>query len=181
MPKKEGYDAYKISDTGNWNVAADYVKFKIMKFLYITDELEIICEFGHSDILDELVFPIDVNKKKIVAFKRLVKYLSMLINNTQFAIKKSEDVKAWKKHDERLKKIKEITPTLFSIKGNQITKTSVVKIDEEKFEKVLEIVVEIKASMNEPLNNANLIFTPSEEFDAKAYKEKLLEDAKNLG
>lgn len=33
MAKEEGYN---ISETGNWNVAADYSKLKIMKPLYLS-------------------------------------------------------------------------------------------------------------------------------------------------
>ena len=38
MPKSSFFDEGAVSDYGNWNVAADYSKLKIMKQLYIADE-----------------------------------------------------------------------------------------------------------------------------------------------
>ncbi len=99
MPPKQSYDTYKISETGNWNVAADYVKFKIMKFLYWIDEFQILCESGSSDIFQELTSPVSEDKIKIVSFKRLVNYLLMLIGNTEFAIKKKVDQENFKNQE----------------------------------------------------------------------------------
>ncbi len=181
MPPKSNYDTYKISETGNWNVAADYVKLKIMKFLYWVDEYEIICTFGYSDILQELTIPVSEDKIKIVAFKRLVKYLLMLIRNTEFAIKKKEDKESFKKAKEDLERIEGIIPALYKSKTNRVTKQGSISLENEKFEKVLLEVIKIKSKINTPLNNSNLIFTPSEEFDPRAYKEKLMEDASRLG
>jgi len=181
MPPKQSYDTYKISETGNWNVAADYVKFKIMKFLYWIDEFQILCESGSSDIFQELTSPVSEDKIKIVSFKRLVNYLLMLIGNTEFAIKKKVDQESFKKSREDLEKIKKIIPALFYSKKNKVTKESSLKIENEKFEKVLKEVIKIKSDILTPLNNSNLIFTPSEEFDPHAFKKKLMEDASNLG
>ena len=181
MPPKSNYDSYKISETGNWNVAADYVKLKIMKFLYLVDELEIICTFGYSDILQELTIPVSDDRKKIVAFKRLVKYLLMLIRNTEFAIRKQDDKEAFKKSKESLENIELVIPALYNNRLNKVTKQGSVNLEKERFEKVLLAVIKIKSDILTPLNNSNLIFTPSEEFDPHAYKKKLMEDASNLG
>ena len=43
-PKEEGYN---ISETGNWNVASDYSRLKIMKPLYNCDIYENIAKFGY--------------------------------------------------------------------------------------------------------------------------------------
>ena len=180
MPPKKDFDAYKISESGNWNVAADFVKFKIMKPLYIMDELEIICEFGHADILDELTIPVDIDQKRIVAIRRLIKYLSMLIKNTIFALKKDGKEK-FEKFAKRLDEIRKVLPTLYNSASDNVKKTRKIKINEKNYQKVLDNLIEIKAEINDPLNQANLIFTPSEEFDPVEFKKKLMQDAAERG
>ncbi len=44
-----------------------------------------------------------------------------------------------------------------------------------------QLVVEIKAKLNEPLNKNDLIFTHKEDFDPKKYKQTIMEDAKSRG
>ncbi|GAG24821.1 unnamed protein product, partial [marine sediment metagenome] len=88
MPKSNFFDESSISETGNWNVAADYSRLKIMKQLYLADEYEIISTFGFSDFLDELNAEVEIDILKIRGFKRLIKSLIMIINNSIFAIKK---------------------------------------------------------------------------------------------
>ncbi len=84
MPKRdEG-----ISETGNWNVASDYSRYKIMKPLELADEYEVIAMFGASDLIQEFGLHISISESKIKGFERLVYTLIMLINNTLFAIKK---------------------------------------------------------------------------------------------
>ena len=56
-----------------------------------------------------------------------------------------------------------------------------VKLDEKKYYKVLDMVIEIKSKLNEPLNKNHLIFTNKDEFDPKAYKKQIIEDAKTRG
>ena len=50
-----------------------------------------------------------------------------------------------------------------------------------KFNKVLEIVFEIKSAINFPLNRNHLIFTDREEFDPHAYKKAMKERMTHKG
>ena len=50
MPKDT--DDSLMSELGNWNTAADYARFKIMKPLYLADEYEMIATFGSIDLED---------------------------------------------------------------------------------------------------------------------------------
>lgn len=188
MPKDDYGDSAQ-SEHGNWNVASDYAKLKIMKHLYDADKYEVISLFGHYDLLDELMIQIDVDTLKIQGFRRLVNTLLMLINNSIFAVKKKTSKKGKNKTDreilehykEELKKIKNLIPKLYSYKVNQVKNTNVLKIDLEKYQKVLDFVIEIKAKINEPLNKYDLIFSHKEEFDPETAKKQIKEGLMKKG
>jgi len=171
MPKKEGIDDFIISDHGNWNVAADYSKLKLMKPLYLADEFETIATFGFLDFYEESTNTLNVDFIKIRGFKRLIKTLIMLINNAKFAVGKNEKVKLGN-YEKELKKFENIIPLLFYYKKNEQKKTKELFIRSEKYNPALDRVIEIKALINEPLNKFDLIFTHKEDFDpARAKKE----------
>lgn len=173
MPRKKDIDLFEISETGNWNVAADFSKLKIMKQLYLADEYETIATFGAEDLFEELTA--DDNLKTISrlrALKRLLKTLQMIINNTKFAVKK-QDKEPMKKFLEQLNKINEAMPLIESESYNQKTGRYKTEIIETHFSKVLNSLIQIKSEINEPLNRADLIFTHTEEFDPKAAKEAI--------
>ncbi len=188
MAKDDSGDSAQ-SEYGNWNVASDYAKLKIMKHLYDADKYEVISLFGHYDLLDEIMMDVDVDLLKIHGFRRLVNTLLMLINNSIFAVKKKESKKGKKKTDreilehyrDELKKIKKLIPKLYSHKVNQVKKTKVLKIDIEKYQKVLDFVIEIKAKINEPLNKYDLIFSHKEEFDSEQAKKFIKEGLMTKG
>lgn len=179
MPKKDG-DEFVLSETGNWNVASDYSRLKIMKPLYLCDEYETIATFGHLDFYDEITQNIEVDLIKIRGFKRLIKALILVINNSKFAIqsKAKEDLLDYLKE---LKRYYKIMPTLYSYKVNQLQKTKNLKIIPEKYDPALERVLDIKSLINEPLNKADLIFTHREEFNPQAYKKQIIKDASERG
>ena len=133
MSKKEDYTDSSQSDHGNWNVASDYAKMKIMKHLYDADVYEVIAIFGYYDLIDELGMNVEVDTLKIHGFKRLVNTLLMLINNSIFAVKKKTSKKGHKKTDREilehyrseLKKIKTLIPKLVEYKTNAVHKTKI--------------------------------------------------------
>ncbi len=171
MPKKE--DSYGTSESGNWNVAADYTKFKIMKQLYMADEYEIIATFGTSEMFEEFQIGEDIKSvARLKAIRRLLKSLQMVVNNTKFAVKK-RDEETMKEYLKTLKKVENILPTLSKTKYNAKLRKSMIEIQEENFEKVLNHLVSLKSEINEPLNRADLIFTHFEDFDPKAAKEQI--------
>ena len=176
----EREDGYNISESGNWNVAADYSKLKIMKPLNICDTYEDIAKFGYESILDQLInFSIPNDIIRLTGFERLVQELLKLIKNSKFALKVKGTLKDIEKHEKKLKQINNIIPNL-----SKITKTrkgKITKIHEENYNKVLDLVLEIKSKINEPLNKNHLIFTDKEEFDPVAYKKQLIENITNRG
>lgn len=180
MPKKDDYGDSIISETGNWNVAADYSKLKIMKNLYLADEYSNIAIFGYASILEELENPLPVDLLKLKGFERLVNCLIMIIDNTLFALKRGgkDDMNKYRK---TLREIQKIIPKLSRVIKSQRKGTKEIKINYEDYNKVLEIVLDLKSKINEPLNKNHLIFTDTEEFDPRAYKEKLIKDITTRG
>lgn len=173
MPKKDGSE-YVISETGNWNVADQYTKNKIMRPLNRCDYFEDIAYFGYESIVEELInyqsIPNDVIRIK--AIKRLIMELIRVIDNSKFALKRPGTKNEVMKYRKALVDINKIIPNLISISKNNIDKTSIVKIKNLKlFEDVLAEIAKIKSKINEPLNKNHLIFTDKEEFDPRKFKE----------
>lgn len=161
-----------FSETGNWNVAARYTDAKIMKPLYLCDEYERVATFGTSELVEE--FMIDEQTRKVArikAIKRLAMELNLLISNTIFAIKKKTDAELMKKFKDDLQRIIKVLPMVEGKSYDQIYKKNVITINEDKFEYFLKLLTDIKEQLNEPLNNADLIFTYVEDFDPDKFKQ----------
>jgi hypothetical protein len=184
MPKKDlDTDDFIISETGNWNVAAEYSKLKIMKPLYLADEYADIAVFGTASLIEDLQLQeVNMDQLRILGFKRLVRCLITLIENTFFAIKKSDkDKELMLDFKLRLIKIEKIIPALFKFRTNSIKRTKELYLVKKDYDKVLEEVLKIKAEINAPLNRNHLIFTDKEEFDPKKFKEALKDRMINKG
>ena len=182
MPSKDGKDSI-ISESGNWNVADQYTKSKIMRPLNLCDYYEDIAMFGYETILDELVNysapPNDVIKYK--ALLRLIHELIRLIDNCKFALKKpktKEEVLGYKK---QLVQLQKLTPNLIKVRINHVGVRVVKIVSLDKFSQLLDIVSKIKSKINEPLNKNHLIFTDREEFDPKGFKKDLKDRMENQG
>lgn len=172
MPKSSPYDEKIMSEYGNWNVASDYSRLKIMKQLYLADEYEVIATFGFSDLIDELNVETSIDVLKIRGFKRLIKCLIMLINNSKFAIT-GNFKKTLLDFKKELDRYWSITPTLYKYKRDEKNKTQELKLNQEDYNKALERISDIKSEINEPLNRFDLIFTHKEDFDPKKAKEMI--------
>lgn len=176
MGKGDIFDEATISDTGNWNVADKFSNVKIMLPLAKCEFYEDLAQFGYESFIDELVnwyqVPMDVLRMK--GLTRLVKELLRLCKNTKFAMGKPGTKEELIKYEKQLTEINKILPVLHKTKFNQIRKTRELIIIPEKFDKVLEKVIEIKSKINEPLNKNDLIFVSKEEFDPKAFKKSIM-------
>lgn len=176
MPPKDGKESI-ISESGNWNVADQYTKSKIMRPLNLCDYYEDIAMFGYETIGDELINyslpPNDVIKYK--ALLRLLHELIRLIDNCKFALKKSGTKKEILDYKKQLIDLQKMTPQLIKSRINQVGTRVFHITDLSKFETLLSIVCKIKSKINEPLNKNHLIFTDREEFDPKGFKKDLKE------
>lgn len=183
MPQQERNE-HMISELGNWNVADQYTKNKIMRPLNLCDYYEDIALFGYESIADELIGfsspPNDVIR--IRAMNRLIKELIRLIDNSKFALKKPGTLKDILKYKESLKTIESILPNLIKTSVNQINKTRTQSIKNYSlFDEILEKISQIKSKINEPLNKNNLIFVDKEEFDPSVFKDAIKKRMVNKG
>ena len=182
MGRRSSQNLGEISETGNWNVAQPFVQFKIMRLLYYLDLYEEIATFGTNEIIEELQLPPEViTLNRIRGLKRLAKMLQMLINNTKFAIKDKNDKEIFKEQHDNLLEIIKVIPLVEEKKVNQRDKSVSMDINEEHFNTILALLVDIKTYINEPLNNNDLIFSNTEEFDPEAYKEEFIKEVTTTG
>jgi hypothetical protein len=173
MPKKDiSTGEMIISDTGNWNVASDFARIKIMVPLAKCDYFEDIAKFGSESIIEELMgFQLQDDFVRYTGLKRLINELLKICKNSKFAMKKGKTKETLGNYEKELKRIKNVLHLLVKIRKDDINKTKELTIINEKFDKALDIVLEIKSSINTPLNQNHLIFTDREEFDIRAYKK----------
>lgn len=176
MPKKDLSTGESIiSESGNWNVASDFAKIKIMLPLTKCEYYEDIATFGYESIIEELNGQqISNGLVRFTGFKRLVNELLRVCKNSKFAMKKTGTKAELEGYETKLEQIKKILPLLVDVKKNNVNKTKELIINGE-FIKTLAIVVEIKSSINVPLNQNHLIFTDKEEFNPHEYKKSLKE------
>ena len=183
-------EGYNISETGNWNVAADYSKIKIMKPLALCDEYGDIAYFGYTNFLDQLInFNIPKDSLRIEGFKRLIRELIKIIDNSIFAIKQTKKQTDEEKgdkiillnHRKNLVAIEGLIPQFMKVIYSNVKHTQNMQLNEKEYLKCLEIVFQIKREINDPLNRNHLIFTDKEEFDPRAYKENLKHRMINQG
>lgn len=177
MAKKE--EGYNQSETGNWNVASDYSRIKIMKPLDSCDHYENIARFGYDTLIEQLEnFGIPLDTLKIIGFERLINELLKVCGNVKFAMKVGGTADELKKIKKDLEKIR----GLISVLSKTITKQKKkILVLNNNYYKTLDIVIGLKAELNEPLNKNHLIFTNKEEFDPKAQKDRIMEEAKTRG
>lgn len=176
-------DEFVISESGNWNVAARFAYVKIMIPQEKCEYYEDMAKFGYETVFDELMnygrIPDDI--VRIIGLKRLVDELIKLINNAKFAMKRPNTKKTIEEQEEKLKVLKGFIPKTYKTTYNQVQKIKSTTIVPEFFDNILERVIQIKADINEPLNQNHLIFTDREEFDPKAFKDRIKDRMRNKG
>lgn len=177
MVQGDKYDDFTVSETGNWNVADKYTKIKIMLPMAKCEFYEDLAQFGYESFIDELVnwYNIPMDVLRIKGLTRLIKELLRLCDNCMFAMRKAGSKDELVKYQTQLKAIEKILPALSKMKFNQVKKTKQVVLIPEKFDPVLQRVIDLKAKINEPLNKNDLIFTNREEFDPKKFKKDIMD------
>ncbi len=170
MVFEKGVD-YEELETKNWNVAKSYSQEKVQRWLVLIDEYHTLSTFGYSKI-DSDIFIRDSNLKntaRIMALHRLIHAILTLIRNTKFAIHK----KSKPKFEEYKKRLLIIKNNIYKLRiekkrGNKIVE---LEIEESLFEKINTEITEMIDNINLILNDADLIFTHTEEYDPKKIKE----------
>lgn len=177
MSNPKGVDWSDIQSS-NWNVAKPYTTELILKWLVKIDEYRSLSTFGYSDLYNDVFMGNDnlKNTARLHSLKRLIQAVVSLIRTTKFAVKKDARIK-FGKYRERLLKIEKFISKLRVEKkrGNKIIELT---IREDFFERILEEIDLMIDDINVKLNESDLIFTHTEEYDPKkikqGYKEKYI-------
>jgi hypothetical protein len=161
--------------TDNWNVADGYTKLKILRQLILLDRFDTISQFGTEDLgEDQMMSDNDIKRRRVEALQRFHSTLKQLIGNVIFALKK-EDQPTVKALQERIKTVSEFISKCYGSKQDGVTYDEIFNIEEDLFDKILDILQDIKDKLNTPLNNANLIFRASEEIDLDKMMDTIVE------
>jgi len=147
-----------------WNISAGYVNIKILKLLVEVDDLETIAQYG-TKIIDEVVDENLKAERRVEALHRLKDKLIQLVGNVSFEVKKKEDKDALNQLREDLIFLEPLLKGAYNRNQNHVTHVETLKINEEYFMICLRELQRIKEAMNEPINNANIIFRTSGEVE----------------
>jgi len=149
----------------NWNVADGYSKLKILRHLILLDRFDTIAQFGTEDMDEDIRMDDNLlNKRRVEGLQRFSSVLLQLMGNTKFAVL-ARDRQRMLNFISRVKNCSEYLPRTFSSYTDTVTREDVFEINEDIFYKILNIFQDVKDELNIVLNNANLIFRPSEEMD----------------
>jgi len=158
-----------------WNVADGYTKLKILRQLIMLDRWDTIAQFGTEEIDEDLGMNDNgIRKRRVEALQRFYSTIKQLLGNVLFALRKDDqdDVKALV---DRVSVAGEFVPKCFSTKEDMINHDEEFEIDEPLFKQILEILQDVKDKLNTPLNNAGLIFRPTEEVDLDKIMSDIVE------
>lgn len=177
MVKKGGSEFGGEINAGSdaWNVADGYTKLKILRQLIMLDRWDTIAQFGTEEIDEDRAYNDNqLKKRRVEGLERFYSTIKQLLGNVLFALRKNDQpiVKALV---DRIKNIEEFIPKAFEEKEDLISHSIDFKINEEIFNKLIEILQDVKDQLNTPLNNAGLIFRPSEEIDLDKIMNEIIE------
>jgi len=162
----------KDTESENWNVAKGFVMLKILNPIYLLDKWETIAQFGTEEVDEDMNYNSNqINKRRVEALQRLHFTIKQLLGNVIFAIKIADRPKV-KALLDRIQGLDEFLGKTHNASEDLVSHEEIFTINEDLFRKVLNILQEVKDQLNTPLNNAGLIFRPSEDFDM----EKIMND-----
>jgi len=161
--------------TDAWNVADGFAKLKVLRPLIFLNKYLKIAEFGYED-MDELNYYTDnqLKRRRVDGLKNALHSFKDLMEDTYFAIK-GGDKKVIDKLFSRVMLCEEFVEKCYSIDEDGVDHSELFYINEHLFKKVLWILHEVKKELNPPLNNASLIFRPSEEVDLDKIMTEIVE------
>ena len=161
----QGFGGEISMGTDAWNVADGYTQLKILRQLIMLDRWDTIAQFGTEEIDEDNIFSDNqIKKRRVEALQRFHSTIKQLLGNVKFAMKR-EDHKTIDLMIERINTTEEYLQSCFTIKEDQISHDDLFSINEKLFKNILDILEVVKDDLNTPLNNAGLIFRPTEEVD----------------
>lgn len=172
-----------MSELGNWNSAMIYSMSEIARPLSMTTIYRDIAKHGYSSFIDDIInYNIPKDQLRFNGMKWLISELLKVIENSKSFLKVKGTKEIVEGYEERLLKIESLlkSQVLYKIKVDRFGEKT-LKLYEDKFDKVLDVVLKIRTDLKTPLNRNDLIFINKEEFDPKEYKKQIMEDAVTKG
>lgn len=158
-----------------WNVADGYTKLKILRQLIMLDRWDTIAQFGTEEIDEDLPYNSNqIKKRRVEALQRFHSTIKQLLGNVLFALRKEDKPKVEGLLD-RVKTTEEFLAKTFEEDDGDSINDVQFEINEDLFKKILDILQDVKDQLNTPLNNAGLIFRPTEEVDLDKIMNDIVE------
>lgn len=168
------FDSDITKGTETWNIAQGYTYLKILKLLVDLDKYLNISLYGTEHIEETFNQPQAIKTQmRLIAADRLLESLKIIIENTKFVLSKpnKELVEGYKK---QIINIELNLSVSHDLKIDARTNETATVINEKQFKECLDALRKIKEEINEPLNQANLIFPSSDEIDLDKLQNKLI-------
>lgn len=178
----KGSSDYDYVESDNWNIADKYTTFIIFKHISNLDRYKDIAKFGIDNF--DLQFRLDDHQRNVARIQALSWYineLEKLIRDTAFAIKGKTDPGKLKKLKGYVLACYKHLDSVKSSRTDQRNNTRVTTIHEKRFNVILNILIDIHEQVLPILNNSDLIFRHTEEFDPAEYKKRRMERFVNEG
>ena len=170
MPKTEEYQ----SESDAWNVAKGYVNHKILLPLVECDKLIRIAMFGSEFIEQSIMIEPSVKTYfRLESIKRLINELKILVENTNAFLRKN-GLETMEELTQCIEAVEEVLPGIEKETTDAVNHNITIQINEQHFNLVLGYLRDIKEEIVKPLNQSNLIFPSSDEFDLDKLKEQLI-------
>lgn len=178
-------DWSEFAESGNWNVAKSFSELKIMKHLHEFDILQLIAEYGTYEILEEFILDDQTKiKARVNALRRMTSTIALTLANTTFLLKDPKHKALFESmliHTKKLKRDYLFKRNFLYTEVKNLNKSSYMKINDDNFNHVLDILEDMKKSMLEPMNKAELIMKAFEDVDPDEIKRKITQDLIHAG
>ncbi len=178
-------DTQPSSPSNVWNESKTYVTAKIMYRLIECDSLIMTAIYGSEDLNDSYNLPKTLkDTARVEAVKRILDTLKMIIDNSYFIlrakdkIEKSEELSEIEKIEKRIEEVEEVlegTHSIIDDPQRQIYRIEITKDNEAHLILCINTLRKIIRDLMKPLNDADLIFSSSDEIDLDEIKKQLIE------
>lgn len=172
MPKD--YES-PFSETGKYNIAMGYANEILFHHVLMMNRSEILAEYGSLDPLDSIYndeYSRDVMKIEGLKFFKI--YLEMLISYAHFAVKKKENRGPLEDCHKKIKELTKYMDVIEKIKTDQVRKINTKSINKDVFNKVFNILKDIRMEVMPILYREDLIFKYVEELSPKEFKKAMM-------
>lgn len=163
----------EIESSQIYNTAKPYIILMVMKSLFECATLEEISEYGSENIEQGIMIPTEIkNNIRIESIQRFNSKMELLMNNTDFIIRKNREI--FEQLRKELGMIKTIIPKTYKKITDQRNNTTKMFIKEREFSYCLEEMKRIRKELFYPLHSNQLIFAKTTEADIESIKRDII-------